>query len=374
MVTLKEKCTGCIAGSWIGSAMGAAVEGWSRERIKETYGYLDRLAPYRHYPPDWERPAGTTEDGIERQRLIATAIIEKQDRILAQDLLAVWLRDLDLERMACKQEPFDRSLLEMARAGVPPSELGRLWLFTNQISLGRASHPLGLINAGDPRGAADDSFEIGQLYAVKSAFALRWAALYNAAVAEACRPDATVESVLAAAQRFARYRAEAGSLYARYDNIEKTIIHALDLAAKHTDPIAMRDEFYELYEGGRHFVYSMSDAGEIISKGLAIFAITRGDPRQAILAAVNFGRDTDCLAAVAGGLSGALSGVSTIPAEWIAQVNEATRLDPYTNNRRTIEETADGLFRAFLARRERLAAYLALMGDPAFLGQESTQQ
>lgn len=370
MVTLRDKFRGCIAASWVGSAMGAVVEGWSRERIRETYGYLDRLLPYRHYPPEWERPAGTTEDGIERQRLIATAIIEKQDRILAHDLIAVWLRDLDPERMAYKQEPFDRSLLEMARAGVPAVELGRLWLFTNQISLGRASHPLGLINAGDPRGAADDSFEIGQVYAVKSAFALRWAALYNAAIAEACNRDATAGSVLEVAQRFTRYRAEGGSLYARYDNTEKTLAHALRLAAKHTDPMAMRDEFYDLYEGGRHFVYGMSDAGEIISKGLAIFAITRGDPREAILAAVNFGRDTDCLAAVAGGLSGTLSGVSTIPSEWIAQVNEATGLDRYTNSQRTIEETADGLFKAFLARRKMLADYLNLTDDPAFLGQE----
>jgi ADP-ribosylglycohydrolase len=349
MVTLRDKFQGCIAASWIGSAMGAAVEGWSRERIKETYGYLDRLLPYTHYPPQWQRPAGTTEDGIERQKLIATAIIEKHDRILAQDLLAVWLRDLDPERMARKQEPFDRSLLEMARAGVPASELGRMWLFTNQISLGRASHPLGLINAGDPQSAADDAHEVGQLYAEPAAFALRWAALYDAAIAAACAPGATVESVLEVARRFADYRAEAGRLYARYDGTERTLSLALELAAKHSDPMAMRDEFYAHYQGGRHFVYSMSDAGEIISKGLAIFAITRGDPKQAILTAVNFGRDTDCLAAVAGGLAGALSGAASIPSEWIAQVNEATRQDAYTNNGRTIDETAAGLFAASLA-------------------------
>ncbi|UCH35211.1 MAG: ADP-ribosylglycohydrolase family protein [Armatimonadota bacterium] len=367
MARLRDKFLGCIAASWVGSAMGAAVEGWSRERIKDTHGYLDKLLPYRHYNVDWDRPAGTTEDGIERQKLIATAIIEKQDRILAHDVVAVWLRDLDPQKMAYKQERFDRSLLEMARAGVPAAELGRLWLSTNQISLGRASHPLGLINAGDPQGAADDSFEIGQAYAVKSAFALRWAALYNAAIAEACKPDATVESVLDVAKRFAGYRAEAGLLYAGYDTVERDVTRALDLAAKHTEPMAMRDEFYGIYEGGGHFVYSMSDAGEVISKGLAVFAMTRGDPREAIPTAVNFGRDTDCLAAVAGGLSGALSGASTIPPEWIAQVNEATRQDPYTNNQRTIEETAEGLFAAFLARHKRLADYVELMGRKDYL-------
>ena len=37
----------------------------------------------------------------------------------------------------------------------------------------------------------------------------------------------------------------------------------------------------------------VSQANEIVSKGLAVFAITRGNPKDAILTAVNFGRDTD---------------------------------------------------------------------------------
>ncbi len=349
--------------------MGAAVEGWSRERIRETYGFLDELRPYRHYRAytDWDRPPGTTEDGIERQKLIATAIIEKQDRILAHDLVAVWVRDLDPAKIIYKQERFDRSLLELARSGVPPSELGRLWPFPNVVAMARASHPLGLINAGDPQGAADDSFEVGKVYATETAFALRWAALYNAAIAEACKPDATVASVLDVAKRYVHYRAEAGSLYALYDTIEREVDRALELAIKHSDPMAMRDEFYQFYDGGRYFNYGASQANEIVAKGLAVFAISRGDPREAILTAVNFGRDTDCLAAVAGGLAGALSGTQSIPAEWMAQVNQSTLADPHTNNRRTIQETAGGLYEAFLARRERLTQYLQGMGDPAFL-------
>jgi ADP-ribosylglycohydrolase len=99
MVTLRDKFHGCIAGSWVGSAMGAAVEGWSREKIKQTHGVLDRLGPYKHYTAetDWLREPGTTEDGIERQKLISTAIIEREGRIAAHDLVAVWLRDLDGE-------------------------------------------------------------------------------------------------------------------------------------------------------------------------------------------------------------------------------------------------------------------------------------
>jgi ADP-ribosylglycohydrolase len=382
VVTLRKKFAGCIAASWIGSAMGAAVEGWSRERIRDTYGFLSELRPYKHYTAytDWDRPPGTTEDGIERQKLIATAIIEKKDRILAHDLVGVWVRDLDPAKIIYKQERFDRSLLDLARSGVPPSELGRLWPFPNVVSMARASHPLGLINAGDPRAAADDSFEVGKVYATETTFALRWAALYNAAIAEACKPGASVASVLEVAKRYVHYRAEAGSLYALYDTIEREVDRALELAIKHgrrdlsvaqdyRAAIAMRDEFYQFYDGGRYFNYGASQANEIVAKGLAVFAISQGNPREAILTAVNFGRDTDCLAAVAGGLAGAFSGIEALPADWVERVNQSTLEDPYTNSHRTIQDTADGLFEAFMARRQRLVNYIRAMGDPAYLAQ-----
>jgi ADP-ribosylglycohydrolase len=340
------------------------VEGWSRQKVHEKYGLLDRMVSYRHYTAntDWQRPPGTTEDGIERQKLIATAIIERQGRIQAHDLVAVWLRDLDPDRMVYKQEAFDRSLLALAQAGVPASELGRLCPFDNVVSMARASHPLGLINAGDPQAAADDTFAVGRVYAAETAFALRWSALYNASIAEACRPDATVESVLQTAARFAACRAQAAGVHAHYDRVEAEVHRALELAEKCADATAMREALYDLYDGGGYVTYGQSQANEIVAKGLAVFAITKGDPKEAIITAVNFGRDTDCLAAVAGGLAGALSGSATIPPEWIAQVNEATRQDPYTNNRRTIEATADGLLAAFRTRCRRLAEYVKTMG------------
>ena len=88
---------------------------------------------------------------------------------------------------------------------------------------------------------------------------------------------------------------------------------------------------------------------------------------SAIVTAVNFGRDTDCLAAVAGGLAGALSGDSAIPREWTDQVNAATAADPYTNNRRSIAETADALLDAFDARRKRLKEYVRMTDEPGYL-------
>ena len=370
MVTLRDKIRGCIAASWVGSAMGAVVEGWTPERIQETYGYLQELGGYQHYRAytDWPRPPGTTEDGIERQKLMNTAVIRKKDRITADDLVQVWVEKLQPERMIYKQERFDKSLLEMAVAGVPPRELGRLWPFNNVVAMSRASHTLGIINAGDPRSAAMDVYDVGLVYSGEMTFGLRWAALYDAAIAKALEPGATVESVLATAREYALFRGQKGTPYAGYDTILAEIDRALAIAAKHDDWRAMRDEFYTIYFGGGHFVYSMSQANEVVAKGLAIFAFCQGDARQAMLTAVNFGRDTDCLAAVAGGLAGALSGASSLDRQWIDQVNAATKADPYTNSTLDIDETAEGLYEAVLAKLDKERAYLTMMESmPGYL-------
>ena len=371
MPTLKDKFRGCIAGSWIGSAMGAVVEGWPKDKVVKVYGRLEKLEPYAHYIEytDWKRPAGTTEDGIERQKAISTAIIEKKDRINLQDLAEIWRRDMDPEKVHFKQEPFDRSLVEILKAGTPALELGRMFPFVNVISVARVSHPLGLINAGDPRSAADDSYEIGKLYMRENDFGLRWAALYNAGIAEACKPNATVDSVINTIISFAEYRSEQGRLYKgepkgkkfSYDQVLVQVKRAFDIGLESKSMDEVQKRFDEIYFGGYYQTYGLSTAHEIVGKGLALFAFHKGDPREAVVSACNFGRDTDCLGAIAGGLCGTLSGPSIYPKEWIDQVNEATKVDPYTNNKRTIEETADGLYEAFLEKQRRLAEYAASM-------------
>jgi hypothetical protein len=89
--------------------------------------------------------------------------------------------------------------------------------------------------------------------------------------------------------------------------------------------------------------------------------MVKGNPKEAVIAAVNLGRDTDCLAAVAGGISGALNGGGAIPAEWIEQVDRATVLNRYTNSQRTLRQHADGLYDAFRARLARMKTYAADM-------------
>ena len=197
-VSLREKFFGCIAGAHIGSAMGAAVEGWTYDKIEEKYGTLDRLLPYEHYNNGWIREPGTTEDGIERQKLMITAIIEKGDRVNAEDVRQAWLKHIKPESAGMVSEPFEAVLLAMAKSGIPARELGRYCDYSGLNSFARSCHPIGLINAGDMESAREDVLEVGQLYQTTNSRGLQWAVVTGVAIAAATRPDATVDSVLGA--------------------------------------------------------------------------------------------------------------------------------------------------------------------------------
>lgn len=330
MADLRDRVFGCIAASQIGSTMGAAVEGMHMKDIEAKYGRVEGLMPYAHYDKRWKRPAGTTEDGIERQRMMASAIIEKGDRINAEDLARVWRRDVDPAHFFVILEPCDKPLWERAMRGMPAEDIGRGTPYPGVNSFPRSSHCVGIINARNPDQAAADALRIGSIYQEPGGESLHWAAGFCAGIAEAMKDGATVESTLAAVRGHMPKE-----IQAKFDM-------AQEMAVKYDDVFAMREEFYRVWnrtEGA----YPMSMADEVVNKGFAVFRVAKGDSKACIMGSVNFGRDTDCLAAISAGLAGALNGSATIPVEWIDTVDEATRKNRYTVSRRTLRETADGL-------------------------------
>jgi ADP-ribosylglycohydrolase len=356
-VSLREKFFGCIAGCHIGSAMGAPVEGWPYERIEKEHGLLDKLLPYSAYGKrDWVREPGTTEDGVERQKLMITAILEKQDRINA-DLRRAWVDHMNPNAAGLVSEPFEGALLAMAKTHIPASDIGKYCDYSGLVSLSRSCHPIGLINAGDVRGAIDDIREIGQLYNTANSRGILWAEVTVTAIAAATKSGATVDSVIGAVfdncdkvdTRFFRPAGIRGE-------IERALKHTADCS----DVRQMRQKFDALYSG-TGIVYAHSYANEIVTKAICVLRMTKGNTWEAMKAGVNMGRDTDCLTAVAGGISGALSGADSIPSEIIKQADYATSVNPHTNSKRTLRETSDGLYNAFKTRLARMKTYISEM-------------
>lgn len=365
-IPLREKFYGCICGAHIGSAMGAVVEGWSYSKITEKYGMLDKLLPYEHYGNGWVREAGTTEDGIERQKLMITAIIEKKDRVTAEDVRKIWLRDIHPQAPGGISEPFEGELLAMARTKIPARDLGKYCDYAGLNSFSRSCHPIGLINAGDVNGAITDVLEVGQLYQTSNSRGLKWACVTAVGIAAATLPNATVDSVIQAIfdnlDERARVQGRDDGWYADYAgiNIVDEIKTGLNLTKNCRDYKDIREAFDPVYNG-YGMPYCMSYANEVVTKALCIFKMTNGNLKESIITAVNMGRDTDCITAVAAGLSGALDGAGSLPEEWINQVNYATSVHKFTNCKRTLREHSDGLYNAFKTRLQKMSDYIQLM-------------
>ncbi|MCL5282794.1 MAG: ADP-ribosylglycohydrolase family protein [Planctomycetes bacterium] len=353
-IPLREKFFGCIAGCHIGSAMGAPVEGWAYERIEREYGLLDKPLSYTAYGKrDWVREPGTTEDGVERQKLMITAIIEKQDRINAEDLRRAWVDHMNPNAAGLVSEPFEGPLLALAKTHIPAADIGKYCDYSGLVSLSRSCHPIGLINAGDVRGAIDDLRQVGQLYNTANSRGILWAEVTVVAIAAATKPGATVDSVLGAVFDNCD---KVDTRFFRPAGIRGELERALKLTANCADVRDMRRKFDSVYSG-TGLVYAQSYANEIVTKAICVLRMTQGNTWEAIKAGINMGRDTDCLAAVAGGITGALSGGASIPADVVKQVDYATSLNRHTNSQRTLRESSDGLYHAFTARLARMKAY-----------------
>jgi ADP-ribosylglycohydrolase len=58
-----------------------------------------------------------------------------------------------------------------------------------------------------------------------------------------------------------------------------------------------------------------------------MLVVAGGDYRRAVLGGVNYGRDADSIATMAGALAGALNGAGCIPADWLEAVATGSRMD-----------------------------------------------
>jgi ADP-ribosylglycohydrolase len=270
---LFDRLYGCLAGVYIGSAMGVPVEGWSMERVAKEYGVLKTFQPHKQWW-NFAYPAGSTEDGVERAKYMCLAIAEKQDRISADDLVKMWLKITDdpakLKAMEFITTDFDRELMALARANaMPAAMLGTTIRYSHLSGTIRCFAPIAMINACDPDGAVKDLNDVARVYHPLTSDGLLWGVSYNAALAYAFRPDATVDSVLETAMTYAPQK------------IKRELQRGLDIAKKHADPFDMRQDFNQVYNSGRGVPYPISYANETAVKALAIFGAVKATSKTA---------------------------------------------------------------------------------------------
>ena len=335
---LFKKVYGCLLGGAIGDALGGPVEHWTPEQIRETYGgALDRFVPYDRPPAhhghfgEGERIGAVTDD-TRLKDLFCKTIFYAGGKPRAGDLAHV------------VAEAYHHAPDAMYEGFIEEYYMKAIWgrdkvIFGGEPTNGAimANSPLGLIAACHP----DEAYQLGfDLAFFTDGHAKTAAAMYVTAVAEAMRPNASVDGIIDAARgthlRFARRR-EGDHWHTtpwRYDPNLHFLDQALEIARHERDVFAIRQPLMDLLEWGHLF----SDSIHTLVVALAMFVASGGDLREAIVGAVMYGRDKDSYASVAGALAGAFRGVDAIPSEWIQPVVEANPEYDFHGDARRLSE------------------------------------
>ncbi|WP_411092401.1 ADP-ribosylglycohydrolase family protein [Streptomyces sp. 049-1] len=376
--TLEERVTGALVGAAVGDALGGPVEGYSPEQILERHGGRihgvvgpwngDDWRTARPLAPYHKGDGHVTDDtlmthalvrvyGTVRDHLDAYAVAEH----LVPDLMTHprWIPELETEALPLQRIFLaEKWLVARIHYGhVDPREAGT----GNIVNCGAAMYmaPVGLVNAAHPAGAYAEALDVAGAH--QSSYGREAAGVFAAAVAAACAPGATPDSVVAACLSLAK------------DGTRAAIEAVCDVAARYSDfesALAPLREAVTPYDtvGPDYRVPSLGarrpsrlHAIEELPVALGMLVVSGGDCRHAVLGAVNYGRDCDSIATMAGALAGALG--SPVPQEWAKRVAEASRLDLW-EPAATLSAVAREVFERDLARRREHERAFGAIGGP----------
>ncbi|KQV93207.1 ADP-ribosylglycohydrolase family protein [Streptomyces sp. Root369] len=376
-ISLEDRITGALVGAAVGDALGGPVEGYSPEQILERHAGRVHgvVGPWNGDAWRTARPIAPYHKGdghITDDTLMTHALIRVYDRVrdhldayaiadhLVPDLMTNprWIPELEATTLPLQRIFLaEKWLVTRLHYGhVDPREAG----VGNIVNCGAAMYmaPVGLVNAANPRAAYAEALDIAGAH--QSSYGREAAGVFAAAVAAAAAPGATPDSVVTTCLSLAK------------DGTRTAIEQVCEVATHHTDfesallplrkAIAPYDTVGPDYRtpslGARR--PSRLHTIEELPIALAMVLVAAGDYRRAVLGAVNYGRDCDSIATMAGALSGALG--SPVPDDWSKTVSEASRLDLWEPAATLTAVTREIFERDVTHRRTHEAAFAELGG------------
>lgn len=377
--SLDERITAALVGAAVGDALGGPVEGYSPDQITDRHGGRVHGVVGPWHGDAWRtaRPLAPYHKGdghVTDDTLMTHALIRVYDRVrdhldayavadhLVPDLMGNprWIPELEAETL-----PLHRLFLaekwlvaRLAYGHADPREAG----VGNIVNCGAAMYmaPVGLVNAAHPAAAYAEALDVAGAH--QSSYGREAAGVFAAAVAAATAPGATPDSVVATALALAkdgtRTAIEKVCETARGYGDFESALRPLRAAVAPYDTVG--PDYRAPSLGARR--PSRLHSVEELPVALGMLVVSGGDYRHAVLGSVNYGRDCDSIATMAGALAGALG--SPVPEDWAKTVAEASRLDLW-EPARTLAGVAREVFTRDVERRRAHEEAFAALGGTA---------
>lgn len=252
-----------------------------------------------------EAPAPGTDD-TEFSLLTAHSLMKSKGNLKDADVLESWrMHVLPLSELK-RGGASEREAVANIRRGVLPPLSGVY--NSHYMSDGAAMRvtPIGIVCAGDPERAVYQADIEGRISHSRDGL---WSAQAVAAAVAVAMAGASVDEIYQTA-----INATPKESWIRF-----TLTKALSICEQRK---SLEDAWMPLHDA--LWTEYKSVAPEAVASALAILKLTNGDFKRGIIYSGNFGRDADTISAIVGAISGAMNGVSSLPAAWTDKVRITT--------------------------------------------------
>jgi ADP-ribosylglycohydrolase len=365
MISFADRVKGVIFGTAFGDAMGAVVEKLPYSEIKEKYGRIETTMT-KWWKADWPETARlgrmrgqgiVTDDTLMTLALVNVYCTERR-HLDAYDLANEFVKEiafrpkyipefgkeaLILDRLFYPEKHiFNRHVL----ANCEPREGG----YGNMVNCGAAMYisPIGVVNACNPKGAYDEAILFASGHQVS--YGLEAAGVMACCVAKAFEPGATVDDIVSTALLYAKDGTKraihdlcetARTLKSRKEDRDEVVRRFHEVIGQYS-PMGddVNRSIHKVGIPSNHYTPSRLFSIEELPLALGYMVLHDGNFLEAVKDGVSSGRDTDSIGVMIGAILGAMHGVAAIPAEEIAILEEANKLDIENHCIRFIETAA----------------------------------
>ena len=312
-----RKVQGCIAGVAVGDAWGMPASGFTPQDIVDNYGIIDKLfdAPPGHPYHDGLKKGHITDD-TELTMLVIDMILndgKPTPEGMGKRILQ-WATEKRLLESGLIGPSTRRAIIGLME-GKNPRETG-MYGTTNGAPM--KISPIGIINFGNMDKLLDDVENVC-MPSHWTSVAISSASAVAGAIAEGLSINSSVDSVIKVAVKCAELGEKRGRVIT-CPSIPKKIELVIRLLESERDQDKHAGILYDLIGTDVSCVSSIPSV-------FGVFYRSKGEPMESIIMASNLGGDTDTIASMVGGITGAYRGIDSFPEDVIRTVENESELD-----------------------------------------------